>query len=251
MTAALLPLRAGRPARAHREGAGVGRRRGDRRSRGRGGARSEGGGARRARRAGCASARSRVVVRINGVGTPWFDDDLRAVRRRRRCGGDAAQGRARASDLAAVATRTAPLLPLIETAAGFDALREIARRRTCSAWCSAHRLPARPRHRRRRRGAAAVPLAAGAGVAPGRLAPPVDGVCTRDRRQRAAARRRAARAAPRLRRQAVHPSEAGDAVNARSARAPTSWHGRGACSTPPQRRAAPPWRSTARWSTAR
>lgn len=78
-----------------------------------------------------AAERARLVLRINAAGTPWHADDLAAL------GGLAAQGLQavvlpKAEDAAALApVATAlgeggALLPLIESAAGLDALRDIA-----------------------------------------------------------------------------------------------------------------------------
>ncbi len=74
-----------------------------------------------------------ACVRINAAGSPWFDDDVAQV-----CAPGAAAGlrgivvpkAEDAASLRALAGRLpggAVLLPLIETAAGFAALREIAR----------------------------------------------------------------------------------------------------------------------------
>ena len=78
--------------------------------------------------AGWLSPEKPVVLRINAAGTPWFDADLALCR-------DPANGIAgimlskaeRVEDLARL-DGTAPLLPLIESALGFDNLRAI-----CSA----------------------------------------------------------------------------------------------------------------------
>lgn len=68
-----------------------------------------------------------VLVRINAPQTAWFDDDLRL------CAHPAVQGivvpKAEDADLlrrVAAATPGTAVLPLIETAAGFDALRPVA-----------------------------------------------------------------------------------------------------------------------------
>ena len=65
-----------------------------------------------------------IVLRINAADTPWFADDLVLCRR----AGVAAVMLAkaeRADDLAAIGA-LAPIVPLIESAAGFDNLRAIA-----------------------------------------------------------------------------------------------------------------------------
>ncbi len=65
-----------------------------------------------------------VVVRINAVGTPWFGDDVKICRH----AGVAAVMLSKtesAADLAAVGA-AAPLIALIESAAGFDRLAAIA-----------------------------------------------------------------------------------------------------------------------------
>jgi citrate lyase subunit beta/citryl-CoA lyase len=74
-----------------------------------------------------ATTRSSVVVRINGIDSPWFRDDLVLCSQP----GVAAvmlPKAERAQDLAAVSESAAgkPLLPLIETAAGFDGMRSVA-----------------------------------------------------------------------------------------------------------------------------
>lgn len=68
-----------------------------------------------------------IVLRINGADTPWFADDLRVAGERgvaavmlAKCEGADALARVRA------AAPEAALLPLVETAAGIDRLREIA-----------------------------------------------------------------------------------------------------------------------------
>ena len=73
------------------------------------------------------SAARPVVVRINAVDTPWFRDDLAVCQR----AGVAAVMLAkseRGEDLAAVrqAVPASALIPLVESAAGIDNLREIA-----------------------------------------------------------------------------------------------------------------------------
>jgi citrate lyase subunit beta / citryl-CoA lyase len=74
-----------------------------------------------------ASARTTVVVRINSIDSPWFRDDLAL------CALPAVSAvmlpkAERAQDLAAVSESAPgkPLLPLIETAAGFDGMRSVA-----------------------------------------------------------------------------------------------------------------------------
>lgn len=73
------------------------------------------------------SAAQPVLVRVNGAQTPWFADDLAA------CAAAAVSGLVvpKAEDAATLARASAalpgrPLLPLVETAAGFDALRDVA-----------------------------------------------------------------------------------------------------------------------------
>lgn len=68
-----------------------------------------------------------IVLRINGADTPWFADDLRVAGER----GVAAVmlAKCEAADALARVRAAAPeaaLLPLVETAAGIDRLREIA-----------------------------------------------------------------------------------------------------------------------------
>ena len=78
-----LPVRAGQPARALRQGAGQRRRRGRPRPRRRGRARRQGRRARRDRewlRARREADRARIVVRINDAAADWFADDLRCLR---------------------------------------------------------------------------------------------------------------------------------------------------------------------------
>jgi len=65
-----------------------------------------------------------VIVRINAADTPWFDADLALVRSPRVAAVMLPKAE-RADDLARIAHPC--LLPLIESAAGIDALREIAR----------------------------------------------------------------------------------------------------------------------------
>ena len=65
-----------------------------------------------------------VVVRINAVATPWFDADLALVRSPRVAAVMLPKAERR-DDLARIPHEC--LLPLIETAAGVDALREVAR----------------------------------------------------------------------------------------------------------------------------
>jgi citrate lyase subunit beta/citryl-CoA lyase len=71
-----------------------------------------------------AQAAARVIVRINAVDTPWFADDL-ALLRSSRIAAVMLPKAERRTDLASIPHDC--LLPLIETAAGVDALREIAR----------------------------------------------------------------------------------------------------------------------------
>lgn len=68
-----------------------------------------------------------VLVRINGAQTAWFNDDLRLAAKPCVCGIVVPKAES-ASSLAAVhdAAPGTPVLPLIETAAGFDALRTLA-----------------------------------------------------------------------------------------------------------------------------
>jgi citrate lyase subunit beta/citryl-CoA lyase len=70
-----------------------------------------------------AQAESPVVVRINSVDTPWFIDDLR-VCRSPNVAAVMLPKTERVQDLAQIEHNR--LLPLIETASGIDALREIA-----------------------------------------------------------------------------------------------------------------------------
>ena len=71
-----------------------------------------------------AQAAARVIVRINAVDTPWFADDL-ALLRSSRIAAVMLPKAERRTDLASIPHDC--LLPLIETAAGVDAVREIAR----------------------------------------------------------------------------------------------------------------------------
>lgn len=68
-----------------------------------------------------------VLVRINAPGTPWFEADLPLCALAAVAGVvlPKAQDAASLAQLAAAAPGK-PLLPLVETAAGFDALREVA-----------------------------------------------------------------------------------------------------------------------------
>jgi citrate lyase subunit beta / citryl-CoA lyase len=70
------------------------------------------------------SAARPIVLRINAAETPWFRDDVALC-----CSAGVAAvmlaKTERAEDLAALGART-PLIPLIESAAGFDAVRAIA-----------------------------------------------------------------------------------------------------------------------------
>jgi citrate lyase subunit beta/citryl-CoA lyase len=82
-------------------------------------------GARAALEAWLAGADARaVVVRVNAAGTPWFEDDLRVACRSPHVSAVMLPKAEHAGDLARVAGK--PLLPLIESAASFDALRQIA-----------------------------------------------------------------------------------------------------------------------------
>lgn len=65
-----------------------------------------------------------VLLRINAAGTPWFDDDRRLCRHPR-VHGVVVPKAEDADALAAVPAK--PVLPLIESAAGFDAVRTLAR----------------------------------------------------------------------------------------------------------------------------
>ena len=67
---------------------------------------------------------TRVTIRINAADTPWFAGDLALVRSARVAGVMLPKAE-RADDLARIPHDC--LLPLIETAAGVDALREVAR----------------------------------------------------------------------------------------------------------------------------
>lgn len=69
------------------------------------------------------SADDRVVVRINSVDTPWFADDLRVCRSPNVVAVMLPKAE-RVQDFAFIEQK--PLLPLIETAAGIDAVRQIA-----------------------------------------------------------------------------------------------------------------------------
>jgi len=73
-----------------------------------------------------ATARTAVVVRINGIESPWFRDDL-VLCSAPAVGAVMLPKAERAQDLATVSESAPgkPLLPLIETAAGFDAVRSI------------------------------------------------------------------------------------------------------------------------------
>ena len=78
--------------------------------------------AREALRGWLAQADRRVVVRINGVDTPWFGADRALCRD----AGVAAVMLPKAERAGDLAFEGKPVLPLIETAVGIDALREIA-----------------------------------------------------------------------------------------------------------------------------
>ena len=83
--------------------------------------------ARAALKAWLASAQAPVAVRINAADTPWFQQDLAVCASPNVCAVMLAKAD-RPEDLAAC-TRAAPqarLLPLIENASGFDALRALA-----------------------------------------------------------------------------------------------------------------------------
>lgn len=73
------------------------------------------------------STRASVVVRINGVDSPWFHDEL-ALCSFPAVGAVMLPKVERAQDVAALSQSASgkPLLPMIETAAGFDNLRSIA-----------------------------------------------------------------------------------------------------------------------------
>lgn len=66
-----------------------------------------------------------VVVRVNAIGTPWFEADL-AVCRTPRVAAVMLPKAERAADLG-LGGSDKPVLPLVETAAGIDAVRDIAR----------------------------------------------------------------------------------------------------------------------------
>ncbi|MDE2394182.1 MAG: CoA ester lyase [Burkholderiales bacterium] len=68
------------------------------------------------------AAAAPVLVRVNASNTPWHEDDLRLCERP----AVRAIVLPKAEDAAALARLAKPVLPLIETAAGFDALRAIA-----------------------------------------------------------------------------------------------------------------------------
>ena len=74
-----------------------------------------------------ASADSPVIVRINAIGTPWFEADLAALVR---CPPDAimvpkADSRAALAEVHQRLGQVLPLIPLIETAAGLGALADL------------------------------------------------------------------------------------------------------------------------------
>lgn len=73
------------------------------------------------------AGRGPVVLRINAIGTPWFAVDL-ALTARPDVAAVIVPKAERARDLARVraASPSTPLLPLIETAAGIERLREVA-----------------------------------------------------------------------------------------------------------------------------
>lgn len=66
-----------------------------------------------------------VVVRINAPQTEWFADDL-ALMRSTAVRGVVVPKAETVDALAAVAAASKPVLPLVETAAGFDAMRQLA-----------------------------------------------------------------------------------------------------------------------------
>jgi len=86
-------------------------------------------GARRAVADGLGSAGQGAIVRVNSAGTPWFDDDLDAMR----AAGCGAVMVPKAEDPAVLDRvrerlgRHARLFPLVETALGIDRARELAR----------------------------------------------------------------------------------------------------------------------------
>lgn len=67
-----------------------------------------------------------VVVRVNGVETPWFEADLRACRSPHVAAVMLPKAE-RGADCARAAEGGRPVLALVESAAGIDAVREIAR----------------------------------------------------------------------------------------------------------------------------
>lgn len=78
-----------------------------------------------------ASARARVLVRINAEGTPWHDEDLQALAQliAQGCAGAVVPKAERAATLQAVAKAAGPqaaLLPLVESVAGLDAADALA-----------------------------------------------------------------------------------------------------------------------------
>jgi citrate lyase subunit beta/citryl-CoA lyase len=76
------------------------------------------------------STGARAYVRMNAAATPWFDDDLRALRQHDNLLGivvPKAEDEGSLREIAHGLPQAATVLPLIETAAGFDSLREIAR----------------------------------------------------------------------------------------------------------------------------
>lgn len=78
-----------------------------------------------------AEQRSRLLVRINAAGTPWHADDLTALRALAAQGlGAVVVPKAESADALALVAQAlgdqAALLPLIESAAGLEAVREIA-----------------------------------------------------------------------------------------------------------------------------
>jgi citrate lyase subunit beta/citryl-CoA lyase len=75
------------------------------------------------------STGARAYVRMNSAATPWFDDDLRALRQHANLLGIVVPKAESAASLRAIADGlpAAAVLPLIETAAGFGSLQDIAR----------------------------------------------------------------------------------------------------------------------------
>ncbi|WPB58820.1 CoA ester lyase [Xylophilus sp. GOD-11R] len=86
--------------------------------------------------------RSRLIVRINGEGTPWFDEDLDLIARLAAQGLGALVLPKAESDVCLLAVARAcpglPLLPQIESGAGLDALDAIARAPGVVRLCLGH-----------------------------------------------------------------------------------------------------------------